>query len=571
MKKITGFLCVFVLLAGCGGDEKAGAPPVASPPPVVDVKEKEAGNVQALLERCAECHGADGVSHRNEAPFIAGQHEAYLLTAMESYLNGNRHFDGMKTALELVTLDDLKGLAQHYAQMSSPWNPPVEQQAPTQRAASKQAVAAGKAVAKPCFGCHGEDGNTTLPGLPSLAGLQPSYLQSALNAYLNGRRSDPIMVNFRHALQERDVKNLAAYFSSQSRVKSSLPVSGNAERGKQAAKICVGCHGLDGNSVNPAMPSISGQNADYLVKAITAYRSGQRKSDLMQGAVAKLDDKAIANLAAYYAAQTPADGGQAAASGAGFDPLGDGARIAATCDGCHGSNGNSEAAGTPSLTRQPVTYLAGAVRAYRDGVRRHALMKGFVAALNDEDTEKVAFHYATQEPAIAKTPRKGDAKAGEAVAEGCKACHGEKGNSSDARIPALAGQDAFYLQQAIEAYAKGARASEDMKSAVGELGKQQILDVAAYYAEQTPVKFETRLPEAPEVIAQRCNRCHGENGFSTDPTKPRLAGQVASYLAKSLQDYQSGGRESSAMHAMADVLSLVEIKAMAAYYSRQKK
>jgi len=567
MKKITGVLGVLasVLLVGCGGE----GPEVASQQPVAVA---DAGNVRALLDRCAECHGEDGVSHRNDAPFIAGQQEAYLLAAMESYLNGNRHFDGMKAALESVTLDDLKGLAHHYAGLASPWNPPEEQPQRTSPAPAKQAVVMGKAVAKPCAGCHGEDGNSSIPGLPSLAGLQPVYLQLALNSYLDGRRADPIMVNFRHALQERDVKNLVAYFSSQSRVKSLLPVSGNADKGRLASKACAGCHGVDGNSVNPSMPSISGQNADYLIKAIKAYRDGLRKSDLMQDVVRKLDDKTIANLAAYFATQTPADLGQASsANGAAFDPVGDGARIAATCDGCHGEHGNSATVGIPSLTRQPVDYLAGAIRSYRDGGRRHDLMKGFVVSLSDEDAEKVAFHYATQEPAIAKTPRKGDAKAGEAVAEGCKACHGEKGNSIDVRIPTLAGQDARYLQQAIEAYATGARSNDDMKNAVAELAKQQVIDVAAYYAEQTPMKPETRLPEPPEVVAQRCNRCHGENGFSTDPTKPRLAGQVASYLAKALQDYQSGARESSAMHAMADVLSLVEIKAIAAYYSQKTR
>lgn len=567
MRKITGILGALVplLLVGCGGEG----------PEAVTVQQAgelpDVAKVRSLLERCAQCHGEDGVSHRNGAPFIAGQHEAYLLGALESYLNGNRHFDDMKTALESVTLDDLKGLAHHYAELTSAWNPPDERLAHTPRAPSKRAIAAGKAIAKPCLGCHGEDGNSAIPGLPSLAGLQPVYLQSALNAYLDGRRSDAIMVNFRHALKDREVKNLAAYFASQTRRKTALAASGNAMKGGLAAKACVGCHGTDGNSVNPSMPSISGQNADYLVKAITAYRDGQRKSDLMRETVGKLDDETIANLAAYFAGQAPVDLSQLGiARGAGFDPVGDGAKIAAACNGCHGELGNSVTVGIPSLTRQTTEYLAGAIRGYRDGNRHHDLMKGFVAGLSDEDAEKVALYYATQEPAVSKGPRKGDAKAGEAVSSACSGCHGEQGNSGNPLIPTLAGQDARYLQLAIESYAKGARRNDDMKNAVAGLGKQQVLDVAAYYAEQVPVKPETRLPEAPEVVAQRCDRCHGENGFSTDPNKPRLAGQVASYLVKALQDYQSGAREGSAMHAMSDVLSLVEIKAIAAYYSQQK-
>ncbi len=77
-------------------------------------------------------------------------------------------------------------------------------------------------------------------------------------------------------------------------------------------------------------------------------------------------------------------------------------------------------------------------------------------------------------------------------------------------------------------------------------------------------------PESPEfLIKERCDRCHGERGFSTNPGKPRLAGQSEAYLVVAMQEYQDGSRSSQTMHAMADVLSLLEIKAVAAYYARQ--
>jgi cytochrome c553 len=566
MKIYVVFFAFFLLLAGCDRGEQQTVS-TAPPGPIA-----ETAQAKSMLDTCAACHGADGVSHRNNAPFIAGQHEAYLLAAMESYLNGNRHYDPMKNALASVTLDDLKSLAQHYAGLSSPWQPPAERLEHPAPAISKRAIAAGKADGTSCFGCHGEDGNSRLPGLPSLAGLQPAYLRSALNAYLDGRRSDNIMVNFRHSLHDRQVNHLVAYFASRTRHKTDLPAKGSVQRGKRASRACVGCHGPNGNSLNLTIPSISGQNADYLVKAINGYRDGTRKSALMRDAVRKLSDRTVADLAAYYAAQTPAEEMRAAKAGkGGFDPVGDGAQMAMACNGCHGDKGNSASAGIPSLTRQSVAYLTAAIRAYRDGGRKQDLMKTFVAGLSDVDAEKIAFYYATQEPATAKPTGQGDAKAGEAVSESCGGCHGDKGNSSDVHIPSLAGQDAEYLQHAITAYAKKTRTNKDMQGAVAELSGQQIRDVVAYYAAQTPVKPTVRLPEAPEVIAQRCNRCHGENGFSTDPHKPRLAGQVASYLAKAIQQYQDGKRESSTMHAMSEVLSLVEIKAVAAYYSQQKK
>lgn len=89
-----------------------------------------------------------------------------------------------------------------------------------------------------------------------------------------------------------------------------LPVfaSGNIEAGKEKARICAGCHGVDGNSVVPMYPKIAGQHAQYFITAMTAYRDGQRtgrSATLMLPMVRNLSDQDIADLAAFYAQQTP--------------------------------------------------------------------------------------------------------------------------------------------------------------------------------------------------------------------------------------------------------------------------
>lgn len=78
---------------------------------------------------------------------------------------------------------------------------------------------------------------------------------------------------------------------------------GNVERGQQLAQKCVACHGDAGNSQNAQFPRIGGQYADYLLKALQDYQSGQRKNPIMASQVQGLSVKDMEDLAAYYAAQ----------------------------------------------------------------------------------------------------------------------------------------------------------------------------------------------------------------------------------------------------------------------------
>jgi cytochrome c553 len=77
----------------------------------------------------------------------------------------------------------------------------------------------------------------------------------------------------------------------------------NPQLGKQKAVVCQACHGADGNSTDPQFPRLAGQYEDYLVRALTDYRSGQRRNPIMSGFAAGLSDADIANLAAYFARQ----------------------------------------------------------------------------------------------------------------------------------------------------------------------------------------------------------------------------------------------------------------------------
>lgn len=75
---------------------------------------------------------------------------------------------------------------------------------------------AGKTIAtQKCAACHAADGNSTAPQYPRLAGQHANYIERALLDYKSGARSNPIMAGFAAGLSEQDIKDVAAWFSSQ--------------------------------------------------------------------------------------------------------------------------------------------------------------------------------------------------------------------------------------------------------------------------------------------------------------------------------------------------------------------
>lgn len=84
---------------------------------------------------------------------------------------------------------------------------------------------------------------------------------------------------------------------------------GDAAAGRKKTTMCEGCHGIPGyKSSFPAVynvPKLGGQHAAYLVKALQAYKSGERSHPTMRAIAADLSDKDMLDLAAYYTAENP--------------------------------------------------------------------------------------------------------------------------------------------------------------------------------------------------------------------------------------------------------------------------
>jgi cytochrome c553 len=215
-------------------------------------------------------------------------------------------------------------------------------------------------------------------------------------------------------------------------------------------------------------------------------------------------------------------------------------------------------------------YFLAAMTAYKTGQRKHDVMKSLTATLTDADVKNIAIFYALQKSARAQTKAPGDPGAGKAAAAACAGCHGEQGVSTSPANPSLAGQDAEYQASALRAYKDGSRKDEAMKGIAASLDERAMKDVSAYYAAQEPKPPKVEKPLTLAEWAQRCDRCHGVNGNSTDPRAPALAAQRPEYLEKVLHEYQTGARKDSAMAAMSASLDDAAIEALAAHYSRQR-
>lgn len=166
---------------------------------------------------------------------------------------------------------------------------------------SAQSIAAdaeaGKKKAAMCFGCHGQNGVSNNPMYPSLAGQTAPYIENQLKAFQSGKRDNPTMKGMASGLEDKDIENLAAYFSG-------LPASsagGNTDlamQGKDKAAMCLGCHGNKAEG-RGQFPRLAGQHPAYLARQLLAFQKGDRVGGPM-GAMAKnLSEQDIQEISAY--------------------------------------------------------------------------------------------------------------------------------------------------------------------------------------------------------------------------------------------------------------------------------
>lgn len=160
-----------------------------------------------------------------------------------------------------------------------------------------------------CYGCHGiENYKNAYPdyNVPRLRHQHALYIVAALKEYRSGDRPHATMHAQASSLSEQDVEDIAAYLQGPEPVKPSSTTVGTVP--PQAAP-CAACHGENGLGVaaplEPKPPVLAGQHADYLIEALTAYRSGRRKNVVMNGMAQTLKSDADIRAVAEYFAHQP--------------------------------------------------------------------------------------------------------------------------------------------------------------------------------------------------------------------------------------------------------------------------
>lgn len=195
---------------------------------------------------------------------------------------------------------------------------------------------------------------------------------------------------------------LAAFlaFGVHASVPAAAPLVGDAEAGQTKSAACVACHGIDGNSVDPAFAKIAGQHADYTVRHLHLFKSGERENAIMAAQAGLLTDQDMSDVAAYFS-------GQKVRAGIADEPLvargqalyRGGSKVGVpSCMGCHGPSGRGNpAAKYPAIAGQHASYSKTQLERFRAGMVygkddyiNKQIMSQVAKNLTDADIEALA-------------------------------------------------------------------------------------------------------------------------------------------------------------------------------------
>lgn len=189
---------------------------------------------------------------------------------------------------------------------------------------------------------------------------------------------------------------LAATFSGVLVAASALPAP-SVEAGAAKAATCQACHGANGNSNNPAWPSLAGIGADYIAEQLNNFKTGKRANAVMMPMAANLTPDDMADLGLYFDSLTN--------TGLEGDPSfweagerlyrgGDQTRGIPACMACHGPTGRgNEPAKFPALRGQQPGYLTKQLSDYASGTRTtgpNGIMQTIAKRLSPDDIRNLA-------------------------------------------------------------------------------------------------------------------------------------------------------------------------------------
>jgi cytochrome c553 len=179
----------------------------------------------------------------------------------------------------------------------------------------------------------------------------------------------------------------------------------------------------------------------------------------------------------------------------------------------------------------------------------------------------IALASSMQMPAAAQ-----DIEAGRAKSQACAACHGADGNSVAGMFPNLAGQSWRYIYIQLKDFKEGRRSNPVMSPMAVPLSKQDMIDIANYFAAQAAKPSTFKADEAKIRLGKAksdetlCAMCH-LGGFIGQNEIPKVAGQQYEYIVQQLQDFKARKRTNDAgnMTSVAQTLSEKDIENLAHY------
>ncbi len=163
-------------------------------------------------------------------------------------------------------------------------------------------------------------------------------------------------------------------------------------------------------------------------------------------------------------------------------------------------------------------------------------------------------------------------EAGRTKAQACAACHGTDGNPPAGNFPNLAGQTWRYIYIQLKDYKEGRRKDPVMSPMAEPLSRQDMIDIANFYAAQKARPSSFKADDAKIKLgkaksdANLCATCH-ESGLSGQNDIPRVAGQQYEYFVKQMKDFKARTRTNDAgnMTSLAQTLSETDIENLAHY------
>jgi cytochrome c553 len=172
----------------------------------------------------------------------------------------------------------------------------------------------GRTKSATCAVCHGADGNSVVAAWPKIAGQSERYLIEQLTEFRKGEkgnRFNAVMYGLVQSLSDQDIADIAAFYAAQKPTSGTVPQQwaslgeklyrgGNFLTGVPA---CAGCHDPKGEGNALArFPALSGQQPDYVIEQLKAFKSGVRNNDpneIMRDITKRMTDDEIEAVGNY--------------------------------------------------------------------------------------------------------------------------------------------------------------------------------------------------------------------------------------------------------------------------------